>query len=286
MFFKKEKPTDITVGELDHGEYNTIGTVDRGFFGDKNPIFSISMVKYRDAIGAYKKVQSNSSISDTGIAIVKSGIKAYEVGKGKPKMSKADKDNRIYHSKKKIDDTYLPYLDGENVNRYLLTWNGEYVKYGPNLAAMRDPALFNGPRILVRQIPEKSTYSIDATFTDEIIINDLNSMIITNIQGIPILALLGIVNSKLITLWFLMKFDKFQRRLFPQFQVNELAQFPIPPLNDKDKVEAIAELVKVIMDKKKKQEDVDEENNRVDELVMDLFKLSEADKQSIRNFTF
>lgn len=286
VFFKKEKPTDITVGELDHGEYNTIGTVDRGFFGDKNPIFSISMVKYKDAIGAYKKVQSNSSISDTGIAIVKSGIKAYEVGKGKPKMSKADKDNRIYHSKKKIDDTYLPYLDGENVNRYLLTWNGEYVKYGPNLAAMRDPALFKGPRILVRQIPEKSTYSIDATFTDKIIINDLNSMIITNIQGIPILTLLGIVNSKLITLWFLMKFDKFQRRLFPQFKVNELAQFPIPPLNDKDKVEAIAELVKVIMDKKKKQEDVDEENNRVDELVMDLFKLSEADKQSIRDFTF
>lgn len=217
---------------------------------------------------------------------VKSGIEAYEVGKGNPKMSKADKDNRIYHSKQKLDDTYLPYLDGENVNRYLLTWNGEYVKYGPNLAAMRDPALFRGPRILVRQIPEKSVYSIDATFTDKKIINDRNSMIITKIQGIPILTLLGIVNSKLITLWFLMKFDKFQRRLFPQFKVNELAQFPIPPLNDKDKVDAIAELVKVIMDKKKKQEDVDEENNRVDELVMDLFRLSEADKQSIRNFTF
>lgn len=40
------------------------------------------------------------------------------------------------------------------------------------------------------------------------------------------------------------------------------------------------------MDKKKKQKDADKENKRVDELVMDLFQLSEADKQSIRDFTF
>ncbi|WP_172997191.1 hypothetical protein, partial [Lactobacillus helveticus] len=77
------------------------------FFGKDNPIFSISMVKYRDAIGAYWKVNDSKNVLNSpNISIVKSGIEAYEVGKGKPKQSKKDKDNRIYHSKKKEDDTY------------------------------------------------------------------------------------------------------------------------------------------------------------------------------------
>jgi hypothetical protein len=290
VFFKKEKPTDITVGELDHGEYNTIGTVNHEFFGDKNPIFSISMVKYKNAINAFWKINSSSILSN--YADVKTGIKAYQVGKGKSKlhpgskMTKEDRDGRVYHSKEKIDDSYLPYIDGNNVQRYYLKPSSEYIKYSDCLAEPRKSTNFSEPRILVRQIPNKGDYAIDGAFTDTTIINDINSMVIENIKKLGIFPLLGILNSKPETLWFLMKFDKFQRRLFPQFKVNELAQFPIPPLNDKDKVEAIAELVKVIMDKKKKQKDADKENKRVDELVMDLFQLSEADKQSIRDFTF
>lgn len=41
---------------------------------------------------------------------------AYETGKGKPKMTAQDKDNRIYHAREKLDDSYRPYLDGENVS--------------------------------------------------------------------------------------------------------------------------------------------------------------------------
>ena len=243
------------------------------------------MVKYKAAINAYWKINNSPSIKERNIATVRSGIEAYEVGKGKPKMTKSDKDNRIYHSKKKIDDTYLPYLDGENVSRYLLTWNGEYIKYGPNLAAMRDPLLFRGPRILVRQIPSKSTYSIEGAYISKKIINDRNSMIITNIDNISILALLGIIDSKPLTLWFLMKFDKCQRRLYPQFKVNELAQFPIPELTVNAEKE-LSTLVSKAMDKRKHGQDISRENERIDELVMSAFNLDESEKQSIRDFEF
>lgn len=243
------------------------------------------MVKYKAAINAYWKINNYSSIDNREVAIVKSGIKAYEVGKGNPKMTKKDKDNRIYHSKIKIDDSYLPYIDGKDVNRYLLTWSGKYIKYGNNLAAKRTSDLFKGQRILVRQIPSKSTYAIDAVYTDKHIINDLNSMIVTEIKGIAPLALLGIINSKPMTLWFLMKFDKFQRRIFPQFKVNELAQFPIPELTVNAEKE-LSTLVSKAMGKRKHGQDISEENGRIDELVMSAFNLNESEKQSIRDFKF
>ena len=269
---------------MNKGDFETVGTVDKEFFGKDNPIFSISMVKYRDAIGAYWKVNNFESIEEKDYAQVKTGIKAYQKGKGKPKQKKSDVDNRIYHSTQKLDDTYIPYVDGNNVSRYLLTWNGEYIKYGENLAEPRKSTNFKEPRILVRQIPSKSAYSINGVFTEDTIINDLNSMVIENIIIKP-LALLGIINSKIETLWFLMHFDKFQRRLFPQFKVNELAQFPVPDLNSEEQ-NKIADKVSVIMSKAKSKQNYSRENLEVDELVMDAYGLTEEEKQEVRDFTF
>lgn len=235
IFFKKNTPNWIEVAELHHGEFNTVGRVEPDFFGEI-PTFSISMVKYRQAIDIFWKVNNFPILERPEISTVKSGTKAYEIGKGKPKMTAQDKDNRIYHAREKLDDSYRPYLDGENVSRYKLTWNGEYVKYGENLAASRDKEIFEKPRILVRQIPSKSTYAVEAVYTDSDAINDLNSMVITDIQVNPF-YLLGVLNSRLLSLWFFMKFDKFQRRLFPQFKVNELGDFPIPDATESQQEE-------------------------------------------------
>lgn len=285
IFFKKNAPNWIEVAELFHGEFNTVGRVAPDFFGEI-PTFSISMVKYRQAIDIFWKVNHFPILGRPEISTVKAGIMAYETGKGKPKMTAQDKDNRIYHAREKLDDSYRPYLDGENVSRYKLTWNGEYVKYGENLAAMRDPKLFEKPRILVRQIPSKIEYSIEAVYVDSDVINDRNSMVITDIQVNPF-YLLGILNSRLISLWFFMKFDKFQRRLFPQFKVNELGDFPIPDATDSPQ-EDIAQVVEQLMEEMKKDspdtEKVNQLNLEIDELVMDLFDLAEEEKQTVRDF--
>lgn len=285
IFFKKNAPNWIEVAELSHGEYITIGRVASNFFGEY-PTFSISMVKYRQAVDIFWKVNNYPKLDRIEVATVKAGIMAYETGKGKPKMSAQDKNNRIYHSKEKIDDSYRRYLDGENVSRYKLTWNGEYIKYGENLAAMRDPNLFNRPRILVRQIPSKTRYSIEAVYVDSDAINDRNSMIITDIKINPF-YLLGVLNSGVISLWFFMKFDKFQRRLFPQFKVNELGDFPVPNATDSQQ-KSVAILVEQLMDEMKKEspnaELVNQLNFDIDNVVMDLFGLTEEEKQIIRDF--
>lgn len=185
VFFKKEKPTDVTVGELEHGEYNTIGTVSKDFFGIDAPIFSISMVKYQNAIKAYWNINSNETLSS--VANVKTGIKAYQVGKGKSKlhpgskMKKDDMEERVYHSQQKIDGSYLPYINGDNVQRYYLKPSTEYIKYSECLAEPRRSTNFSEPRILIRQIPNKSDYAIDGSYTDKTIINDINSMVVEDV---------------------------------------------------------------------------------------------------------
>ncbi len=237
--------------ELKRSEFNTVGRVNVDFF-EGSDVISISKVKYQQLNTIFSKVDLVDSIVKGNIATLKSGIKAYEVGKGCPPMKLDDKNNRIYHSIEKIDDSYKKYLDGENVSRYKLSWNGEYIKYGKNLAAPREKKIFEYPRILVRQIPTFSCYAIEAMYVDGEEINDLNSIILTDIKVNPF-YLLGILNSKIITIWFLIKFDKFQRRIFPQFKVNELGEFPVP-LASSEVQTIISELVIDMIDENKKVE--------------------------------
>jgi hypothetical protein len=134
---------------------------------------------------------------------------------------------RVYHSSTKLEDSYRLYLEGKDVKRFAVHWGGHWLKYGECLAAPRDPKLFSGDRILVRQIPSKPPYSINAWFTDSDFINDINSMIIRDFNDVNPFYILGLLNSRLLTFWFINTFDKFQRKTFPQFKVNELASFPI-----------------------------------------------------------
>ena len=167
-----------------------------------------------------------------------------------------------------------------------MTWHGRWIKYGRNLSQPRYPELFENPRILVRQIPSNKTYAIEAVYVDEDVINDVNSATITDIQINPF-YLLGVINSKLLTLWFMMKFDKFQRRIFPQFKANELGDFPIPDGNEEQQT-LIAELVQKLMGEMKKEEKeeslISTLNTQIDESVMELFGLTEDEKQSVRDF--
>ena len=283
--FKKNEPNWIEVSELKDEEVNKIGRVESSFFGDP-PTFSLSMVQFKKAISVFWKVNSFPVLSRPEIATVTTGIKAYQIGKGKPKQTAYEKENRVYHSEDQIDETYIKYLEGKNVSRYKLTWNGEWIKYGEHLAEPRYSISFDKPRILVRQIPTKKSYAIEAVYTDNYSINDINSMNIIDIQVNP-LYLLGVINSKLMTLWFTMKFDKFQRRIFPQFKVNELSDFPIPDGNEEQQ-SLIAELVQKLMDEMKKEEKdeslISTLNIQIDEYVMELFGLTEDEKQSVRDF--
>ena len=285
IFFKKNTPNWIEVAELKNGEFNTVAKVDSDFFIDDD-IISFSKAKYPQLSSIFSKVDESPVLEREGVAVVKTGVQVYGKGQGTPKQTKEVVDNRVFFFLSKLSDEYRRYLDGENVSRYKLTWNGEWVKYGNHMARMRNPEIFKHPRILVRQIPSNKTYSIEAVLVDGDYISDVNSHIITNIEINPY-YLLGVINSKIISIWFILKFDKFQRRIFPQFKINELGEFPIPEASNSQQ-NSIALLVEQLMDEMKKEtpdsELVNKLNLDIDNLVMDLFDLTDDEKKIVSEF--
>ena len=253
-------------------------TTNEKLLSNKDHIINIELYKNNEFYEILNKIEANSTLLKK-ISIIKAGLKAYEVGKGTPPQTEEMKKNRCYHSTLRLNDTYFPYVTGKDVQRYLITWQKkEYLKYGSNLAAPRgDWKLFSSQRILVRQIPSKLPYCINACYTNDVILNDINSMIIFEIKCSP-LFLLSILNSKPISFWFAHKFGKLQRGLFPQFKVNELASFPIPYYTSEQETK-LAELVKNIMFIKKSDSlaDTSSLEDEIDSIVYQLYGLSEKD---------
>ncbi|MDR0908962.1 MAG: Eco57I restriction-modification methylase domain-containing protein [Spirochaetaceae bacterium] len=257
-----------------------LGVLPKSIFkSQKDCVINIDLVKNAELITIMNSIEHNT-IPLSQIAIVKAGLKAYERGKGTPAQTEKMVTNRVYHSTT-AQKGFTKYLNGKDVCRYTLKWSGEYLKYGNNLAAPRGSFdLFSTPRILVRQIPSPLPYCINACYTDEILLNDLNSMNIINIT-LPYQLVLGCLNSKLLSFWFANKFGKLQRGLFPQFKINELQQFPIPIICDNSRsfVDKTIALVDKILAAKKTNPaaDTKEQEDKIDALVYELYGLTEEE---------
>jgi hypothetical protein len=294
LVFKKNKPNLVTLVESSApDEYNTISSVP---YSDllQEQIIQFKLFKNSSGNMLIKLIGSHS-VKLGSISTVKSGLKAYETGKGTPVQTDKMKNNRIYHNDKKLDKSYRPYLEGRDVKRYHLDWSGQYLKYGNNLAAPRKPELFEGERILVRQIPSHPPYSINGALVNGGEVNDINSMIIIHPVRYSLKFILGIINSRLITYWFDITFDKFQRVTFPQFKVNELEQFPIFLLDlskkaDKDKHDKLVALVDQMIALKQKEQaetlpqmktmigrQIQALDKQIDTVVYELYGLSEEE---------
>ncbi len=275
---------EVSLYEYDDDQkLQLIKKTDTSYFLKKtDAIINISALKNTEVGELVEKIESRA-IPLNKLADVKAGLQAYEVGKGTPAITETMKDERVYHSAEKKDDSYYKYLDGRDVQRYSFGWSGDYLKYGNNLSAPRNFHLFSTPRILVRQIPSQPPYCIPACYTEETILNDRNSMNVVNIKDDP-LFLLGVLNSKIITFWFIHKFGKLQRGIFPQFKINELEGFPIPNVSPEKKA-AIAKLAARILFEKKKNIDADttELESCIDDLVLDAFDLTEKERALIRS---
>lgn len=229
VIFTKGEPTIVEFAEMRDQKFEYVAPVCPDAISDlPAAVMNIGQFKELELQGIIQSINA-VSVPLGSMAKVGTGIKAYQVGKGKPPQTKEAKEGRIYHATTKLDETYVPYLEGVDVKRYRLDWVSRlWISYGDFLAEPRRSIDFTAPRILVRQIPSKPPYCISAAFTDDHFINDINSMVVCDFKVAPA-AILAVLNSRLISFWFVLTFDKLQRGLFPQFKVNELKAFPMPP---------------------------------------------------------
>ena len=173
------------------------------------------------------KLLENSEELDT-IATVKSGLKAYEAGKGNPKQTSEDVKQRPYDFTSKIDDNTYPYLEGKDVSRYFINWSGSYLKYGEHLAAPRTFNIFNSPKIIIREITGIYPKSIIATYSSDVqLFNMSNIVVLQRDENYDLKYILCVLNSTLMSYYFVKNTPKSVRQMFPKIILVDLRKFPI-----------------------------------------------------------
>lgn len=226
-----------------------------------------------------------------------SGYNPYEVGKGigldgKPHTKKTVEE-KPYHSKKKIGKEWKPEIVGRDIRRYSINNTvKKWIKYGPWLAAPRDPNNFKGPRILVQEITGGKDKRIIAVYLEDELYHsrDIIPIKLTEFSSYA-LFILALINSKLIT-WFHHKNNpKAQKGLFPKVLVSDLEKIPIYKLENgenKHLIEKITHLSQSLIELNKKldstdsqlvkesiQRQIDAIDKQIDSLVYELYNLTE-----------
>ena len=297
LVFRKSKPETIQLGELKDGQIPQTSTHKPEEFYKNDFTINVKGLSTKSGSPILEKI-NKVSIPLGKIARVSTGLKAYQEGKGKPRQTKEVKQLRKFHSTKSLDKTYLPYLRGIDVKRYFISWSGEYLSYGDWLAEPRKSVPFEGSRILIRQIPSSPPYCINSSFVKDRYLNDINSMVIFNPSSeYDLKYFLAIINSRLISYWFVDTFDKFQRKIFPQFKVNELFQFPVYQATKEQQKEISLLVDKLLKLKiqltqitensdewKKLQEEIKKTDKKIDEEVYKLYGLTPEEIEIVEKY--
>ena len=284
---KKSNPTTIQVAELNNGEVSIIANVNPEVFSDSG-VVNINSFKNGNRANIDTilcSIEKAGSSLEPNYAIVRDGLKVYQRGKGTPKQVEDKekfeilKEKREWFSSEKIDDTWWEIIKGENLKRYELTRGKEYIKWGEYLAEPRTKEMFEGERILIRQIPMKSEYTITATLTDKPLMHE-RSVICIREMSISGSYLIGCLNSKVMSFYALNKFGFLQRKTFPQWRLGQIKALPIPSASTSKK-EEISILVEELLTNPNGNKKIE---LQIDELVMDCMNLSEDEKNLIREF--
>ena len=172
---------------------------------------------------------TNNSIELDYLVDIKAGLQAYEKDKGEPKQTAEDVKNRPYDYDYKFDDNTFKYLDGKDVGRYYTNWSGLYLRYGKHLAAPRTFNLFDGKKIIVREITGNFPKCLITTYSEEVYLyNRSNIAIVEKVNTeISLKYITAILNSKLLSYYFVKNTAKSVRKLFPKIILNDLRKFPI-----------------------------------------------------------
>src|SRR5208282_5135523 len=121
-------------------------------------------------------------------------------------------------------------FDG-TVRRYSFDRGNErYVRFDDSLAEPKPERYFKGPRILLRELISRQ-FRLQAVKVTEDFVTNKSMQSILSVPGGPELEyLLGCLNSRLVSWYFLRKSNIAQRDDFPKIVLKESRNLPIPPI--------------------------------------------------------
>ena len=277
IFNKLKTSTSSSYYWAERGNFYFKNSFDsNAFFEYPNFTFTVTINAERQKI--ISKI-SSKSVSLSFLFDTITGIKEYQVGKGKPPQTKEQVKAKIFNSNIKVDETYLPELRGKNLVKYTYNWKNEYISYGTWLAEPRIPLFFEGEKILIRQIPSKN--SLIASYIPETFVVDQTAYIAKPKEdSVDLLFYLGILNSKLL-FWYFQNMNNEFDRLFPKIKVKEFNDLPLPkPQLVNSKISsAVLEILNKISNKN--NADTSALEAEIDRLIYELYGLTEEEIQLI-----
>ncbi len=211
-------------------------------------------------------------------------MQAYETNKGNPRQTPEDVKARPYDYNYKFDNNTYKYLEGKDVCRYELKWSGTYLRYGDHLAAPRTFDIFSGNKIIIREITGKFPQSIISAYSEDIFLFNRSSIAIVENEKttVSLKYILAILNSKLLSHYFVNNTAKSVRQLFPKLILEDLRKFPIKEIDLKSQ-QTFIDLVEKILDAKKEGRDSTYLENQIDQLVYQLYDLTPKEIQTIES---
>jgi hypothetical protein len=179
-----------------------------------------------------EKMKDESKSLDE-VCSVKAGLQAYEKGKGTPVQTSEDVKNRPYDFTYQYNQETYKYLEGSDVLRYGISWSGTWLWYGSHLAAPRTFDLFSDEKIIVREITGKYPKCIVATYSNETYLYNRSNIAVVKREDydISLKYITALLNSSLMSYYFIKNTAKAERKLFPKIILNDLRLFPIKEIS-------------------------------------------------------
>jgi predicted type IV restriction endonuclease len=252
-----------------------------------------------DSVGIIDRiVQSSGCIGD--IFDVRSGLQAYERGKGKPPQTAGDVKNHIFDRKEWEDEDSYRYLQGRDVGRYTLNWSGQWLQYGPWLSQPRKLGIFTRPRVLLREITSELPFCLNATYVAKPYLNNKSVLNVLHpdddVEELKCLA--GILDSRLLSLYYKQRAVKSARKIFPKVVVRNLREFPYPDTSNSIKRTMLIQLIDRMLtlhkklaaatlppDKQLYQRQIEATDRSIDTLVYELYDLTQEEIKIVEDAT-
>ena len=147
--------------------------------------------------------------------------------------------------KRRIAANYKPVLDGRNIYRYQLDWDGTYLAYDVDkIHSCKRSDIFDAPeKLFFRRVGERliATYD-DAQFYA------LNTLVVITLRSgatVPLKYLLGLFNSSLLNFYYLV-FLKSTKKVFSEIQARQVARLPIYCPSRKGNDPAVARIIALV----------------------------------------
>jgi hypothetical protein len=281
-----------SVAELRDGTYREIQHTQDKWSNSDGAVINLSVNAESESLVARVRERAPLRVGD--VAALNVGIKPYQTGKGTPVQSAKTVKERPFDSARKVDGTFRLLLRGRDITRYHIAPTEErYLSYGPWLAEPRPAAKFDAPeKIFMRQTGDSLIAAID----DEQRLGMNNLHVIVPREGAwSAKRLIAFLNSRMLN-WFYQTINPEKGEALAEVKRSHIALLPIP--HPPDNGVRLDRLVDSMLSLHKRlsaeplpqrqeqlQREIDATDRQIDQLVYELYGLTEEEIKIVEEAT-